>query len=164
MVSCSLTGRLPPRRLSHPGTGGPEVANWWPRGGELVAQSAQSCSASAQSCSGYVKRIGNLYRNMRNSLCFRHPGSDPHILPLSCSLTGRLPPRRLSHPGTGGPEVADWWPRGGGLVAPRRLESDKNLSKSAQNLLGSAQDLLGPVKEFQTSQPRQSFAQKARKS
>ena len=29
-------------------------------------------------------------------------------------------------------KVADWWPRGGGLVAPRRLESDKNLSKSSR--------------------------------
>ena len=51
-------------------------------------------------------------------------------------------------------KVADWWPRGGGLVAPRRLESDKNLSKSAQNLLGSAQDLLGPATEFQSSVTR----------
>ena len=111
-LSCSLTGRLPPRRLSHPGTGGPEVADWWPRGGELVAQSAQSCSASAQSCSEDVKRCENLYRNIRNSLCFRPPGSDTHILPLSCSLHGRLPPRRLSHPGTSGPELASGWPRG----------------------------------------------------
>ena len=61
----------------------------------------------------------------------------------------------------GGPEVADWWPRGGELVAPRRPESDKNLSKSAQNLLGSAQDLLGPATEFQTSVTRREMSQNA---
>ena len=49
-------------------------------------------------------------------------------------------------------------------MAPRRLESDKNLSKSAQNLLGSAQDLLGPVKELKTSESRQSLAENARKT
>ena len=64
----------------------------------------------------------------------------------------------------GGPEVADWWHRGGGLVAPRRLKSDKNLSNSALNLLGSTQDLLGPVKESQTSESVREIPQNAWKS
>ena len=46
-------------------------------------------------------------------------------------------------------------------MAPRRLESDKNLSKSAQNLLGSAQDLLGPATEFQTSPSVREISQNA---
>ena len=49
-------------------------------------------------------------------------------------------------------------------MAPRRLESDKNLSKSAQNLLGSAQDLLGPATEFQTSPSVRCFLQNHRET
>ena len=103
-------------------------------------------------------------QNHRKQMISSPPRSGSGIYPsgpLSCSLTGRLPPRRLSHPGTGGPEVVNWWPRGGELVAPRRLESDKNLSKFAQNLLESAQDLLGPATEFQTSESVREMSQNA---
>ena len=151
-------------------TGGPEEASWWPRGGSSLTR---ICSKLLRICSGLPRICSDLSRNFRllsqdkvllkthgnrREICSPRSGAGIYPSgPLSCSLTGRLPPRRLSHPGTGGPEEASSWPRGG-----------SSLTRICSELLRICSGLLkicsGLSRKFQTAVTRQCFPQNAGKS